>query len=165
MGNPPQVLTQVCLAHLIRDLTFITTRPDQAAARWGHKMLAGMRRLFGAIHRRDAAVHRSDRMTDDAFGRAMTRARDALLNRARRGSPRREVQNLIARFRKGPLKNNCCIRCTELIAINTCGSVKCDSYFFTGPKHGDAYQPVSKGLTTKTYRNRSRVKKCDFSTR
>ena len=100
MGNRPQVLTQFCLAHVIRDLKFITTLPDQAAARWGHRMLAGMRRLFGVIHRRDATVHRSDPMTDDAFGRAMTRARDALRNRARRGPPRREVQHLIARFRK-----------------------------------------------------------------
>jgi len=100
MGNHPRVLTPFCLAHVIRDLKFITTLPDQAAARWGHRMLAGMRRLFGVIHRRDATVHRSDRMTDDAFRRAMTRARDTLLNRARRGPPRREVQNLIARFRK-----------------------------------------------------------------
>jgi len=110
MGSRPQVLTQFCLAHLIRDLKFVTTLPDPAAARWGHHMLAGMRRLFGVIHRRDRMTDaafdhamtkaRGGRMTDAAFSRAMTRARDALLNRARRGPPRREVQNLIARFAK-----------------------------------------------------------------
>lgn len=84
---------QFCLAHLIRDLKFLTTLPDAVSVRWADKMLAGMRQLFGVLHRREA-------LTPEAFGRALAKARDALLKRGRRGPPRSEVQNLVRRFKE-----------------------------------------------------------------
>ena len=51
------VLVQFCLAHLIRDLKFLTTLPDAVTVRWAHHLLAGMRRLFGVIHRRATGTY------------------------------------------------------------------------------------------------------------
>jgi len=87
------VRVQFCLAHLIRDLKFLTTLSDGVTIRWAKKMLAGMRRLFGVIHRRQ-------KMTPAQFQRALERARDVLLQRGQRGPPRGEVQNLVERFKQ-----------------------------------------------------------------
>ena len=87
------VLVQFCLAHLIRDLKFLTTLSDVVMVRWAKKMLSGLRRLFGVIHRRE-------KMTPEKFQRALTKARDVLLVRGKRGPPRREVQNLVKRFKE-----------------------------------------------------------------
>jgi len=87
------VLVQFCLAHLIRDLKFLTTLSDVVMVRWAKKMLSGLRRLFGVIHRRE-------KMTPETFQRALTKARDVLLVRGKRGPPRREVQNLVKRFKE-----------------------------------------------------------------
>jgi hypothetical protein len=86
------VRVQFCLAHLIRDLKFLTTLSDAVTIRWAHQMLAGMRRLFGVIHRRES-------LTPEGFQRALGRARKVLLERGKRGPRRNEVQNLIQRFK------------------------------------------------------------------
>jgi transposase len=87
------VLVQFCLAHLIRELKFLTTLTDAVTVRWAKQMLAGMRRLFGVIHRRTS-------MTAEKFQRALARARDVLLARGKRGPARSEVQNLVKRFKE-----------------------------------------------------------------
>ena len=87
------VLVQFCLAHLIRDLKFLTTLSDMVIVRWAKKMLSGLRRLFRVIHRRES-------MLPEKFQRALTKARDVLLVRGKRGPPRREVQNLVQRFKE-----------------------------------------------------------------
>jgi len=87
------VLVQFCLAHLIRDLKFLTTLPQAVIVRWAQKMLAGMRRLFGVIHRRES-------MTPEKFQRALAKARDVLLTRGKSGPAWAEVQNLVKRFRE-----------------------------------------------------------------
>jgi len=46
------VAVQFCLAHLIRDVKFLTELPDQATAAYGQRVLAGLRQLFHVIHRR-----------------------------------------------------------------------------------------------------------------
>jgi len=92
-GNKSQVLTQFCLAHLIRDLKFIAGLKDAQATRWANQMLAGMRRLFGVIHRRE-------KMSPAGFQRSLEKARDVVLLRGKRGPPRNDVQNLVERFRK-----------------------------------------------------------------
>jgi transposase len=43
---------QFCLAHLIRDVTFLTTLPDARDRASGERRLAGSRSLFAVIHRR-----------------------------------------------------------------------------------------------------------------
>jgi transposase len=53
------VLLQFCLAHLIRDVKFLTTLPDKQQAAYGERLREALRRLFGVIHRRtelDAAT-------------------------------------------------------------------------------------------------------------
>jgi transposase len=46
------VLLQFCLAHLIRDVKFLTTLPDPRDRAYGERLIGGLRRLFGVIHRR-----------------------------------------------------------------------------------------------------------------
>lgn len=47
------VLVQFCLAHLIRDIKFLTTHPHPRNRSYGARMLAAVRAMFGLIHRRE----------------------------------------------------------------------------------------------------------------
>src|SRR6266851_3417436 len=47
------VLLQFCLAHLIRDVKYLTTLPDVHNQVYGEKLRQGLRRLFGVIHARE----------------------------------------------------------------------------------------------------------------
>ncbi len=84
---------QFCLAHLIRDVKFLTTLPDAATRRWADQMLQALRRLFHVWHRRET-------LPSESFQRQLERARDTALACGRRGPARSEVQNLVQRFRK-----------------------------------------------------------------
>jgi transposase len=56
------VLLQFCLAHLIRDVKYLTTLPDARDRAYGERLREALRCLFGVIHRREelsAAVFRS----------------------------------------------------------------------------------------------------------
>ena len=86
------VQLQFCLAHLIRDVKFLTTLPDQVTRNYGERVLGGLRRLFQVIHRRET-------MTEAGFTRAIERARHDLVVTAKRAPRRREAQNLAERFR------------------------------------------------------------------
>ena len=46
------VLLQFCLAHLIRDVKFLTTLPDRRDRAYGERLREALRELFGVIHRR-----------------------------------------------------------------------------------------------------------------
>jgi transposase len=87
------VAVQFCLAHLIRDVKFLTTLPDAVTRNYGQRVLAGLRALFGVIHRRET-------MAPARFQRALEQARDALLAVGKRAPPRIEAQNLAQRFRQ-----------------------------------------------------------------
>ncbi len=87
------VRIQFCLAHLIRDVKFLTELPDPATAAYGRRVLAGLRRLFHVIHRREA-------LAPARFQRALEKARDELLAVGKRAPQRSEAQNLADRFRK-----------------------------------------------------------------
>jgi len=81
-------------AHLIRDVKFLTTRPDKATRTYGEKVLGGLRRLFHTIHLRE-------RMGEPAFQKALERARDELIGLALSYVPERsEARNLAKRFRE-----------------------------------------------------------------
>ncbi len=86
------VAVQFCLAHLIRDVKFLTTLPDRATRRYGERVLDGLRRLFDVIHRREA-------MTETGFIRTLEQARRDLIAVAKRAPDRRQAQNLAKRFR------------------------------------------------------------------
>src|SRR3954470_25019720 len=56
------VSVQFCLAHLIRDVKFLTTLPDARDRAYGEKLREALRQLFAVIHRREqltATVFRS----------------------------------------------------------------------------------------------------------
>src|SRR4051794_445240 len=44
---------QFCLAHLIRDVKYLTTLPDARDRTYGERLLDGLRSLFAVIHRRE----------------------------------------------------------------------------------------------------------------
>ena len=44
---------QFCLAHLIRDVKFLTTLPDARDRAYGERLREALRELFGVIHRRE----------------------------------------------------------------------------------------------------------------
>ncbi|MGB2753910.1 MAG: IS66 family transposase [Phycisphaerae bacterium] len=75
------VLVQFCLAHLIRDVKFLTTLPDPVTAAYGRRLLAALRRLFQVIHRRE-------RIDAVRFQRTLERARDRVLAVGQRAPPR-----------------------------------------------------------------------------
>jgi transposase len=47
------VLVQFCLAHLIRDVKFLTTLPDARDRAYGEGLREALRQLFAVIHRRE----------------------------------------------------------------------------------------------------------------
>jgi hypothetical protein len=87
------VAVQFCLAHLIREVKFLTTLSDRVTRNYGQRLLDALRQLFRVIHRRD-------QMTPAQFQRALERARKLVLKVGRRAPPRRQAQNLAARFRQ-----------------------------------------------------------------
>jgi len=87
------VAVQFCLAHLIRDVKFLTTLSDKVTQNYGHRLLDALRKLFHVIHRRE-------QMTPEQFQRALEKARKVVLDVGRRAPPRKEARNLADRFRK-----------------------------------------------------------------
>jgi hypothetical protein len=47
------VRVQFCLAHLIRDIKFLTTLPDARDLGYGEKLRASVKELFGVFHDRE----------------------------------------------------------------------------------------------------------------
>ena len=47
------VLLQFCLAHLIRDVKYLTTLPDARDRAYGERLREALRQLFAVIHRRE----------------------------------------------------------------------------------------------------------------
>ncbi len=87
------VAVQFCLAHLIRDVKFLTELPDKVTAAYGQRVLGGLRSLFGVIHREET-------MDPARFRRALEKARDELVAVGKRAPPRPEAQTMARRFRE-----------------------------------------------------------------
>lgn len=85
---------QFCLAHLIRDLKFLTTLPSTQTAAYGERVREEVRALFAIIHRRGA-------MGKNAFAKAMRDQRRAIIDVAIRSAPAtRHARSMAARFEK-----------------------------------------------------------------
>jgi transposase len=85
---------QFCLAHLIRDLKFLTTLPNKQTAAYGKRILDEVRALFAIIRRRD-------KMGRNAFAKAMRDQRRVIIDAAIRGAPdTRHARNMVTRFDK-----------------------------------------------------------------
>ena len=88
-----EVEVQFCLAHLIRDVKFLTTLPDAATKAYGERLRLSLKDLFGVIHRRE-------KMTEEAFARELGAARDRVLEAGMNDvPPTRRAENMAKRFR------------------------------------------------------------------
>ncbi len=98
-----QVAVQFCIAHLIRDVKFLTTLPDLPTRTYGEKLLGALKALFHVIHQHDS-------LPADAFAAALAQAKADIIRIGRDEAPslidingkehRREAQNMAERFRK-----------------------------------------------------------------
>ena len=88
------VLLQFCLAHLIRDVKFLTTLPDARDRAYGERLRGALRQLF-------AVIHRQEQLPADEFQRQLTAARADVLHSATHDvPPTKHCQNLALRFTK-----------------------------------------------------------------
>jgi transposase len=86
------VLLQFCLAHLIRDVKYLTALPGARDRAYGERLREALRGLFGVIHRRDELSAR-------AFARQLEAARAEVLRCGTEGVPEtRASRNLAKRF-------------------------------------------------------------------
>jgi len=86
------VWLQLCWAHLIRDVKYLTTLSDRATRGYGQRLLAKIKVLFRTWHRRGQTP-------EGRWERAATKARREVLSVARRAPTRSEAQNIAKRFR------------------------------------------------------------------
>jgi transposase len=87
------VCLQFCLAHLIRDVKFLTTLPDARDRRYGEKLRQALQELFAVFHQRQE-------LSSFDFDRRMQRARQEVLRVGLNEAPAtRHGQNMAKRFR------------------------------------------------------------------
>ena len=88
------VLVQFCLAHLIRDVKFLTTLPCKKQKAYGERIRDALRELFAVIHRREE-------LTEAGFARKLEAARAAIVRLATTRVPQgKHARNLAKRFHK-----------------------------------------------------------------
>jgi transposase len=88
------VAVQFCMAHLIRDVKFLITLPDEPTKAYGVRLLEEIREMFGVIHRRE-------QMQETAFLEALEARRQKILTVGLDRVPgSREAQNMANRFHK-----------------------------------------------------------------
>jgi transposase len=88
------IVVQFCLAHLIRDVKFLTTLPDAQECAYGERLRESLRALFAVIHRRE-------QLQPCVFQEQLQAARDEVLRQGTAEVPSgRYSQNLAKRFVK-----------------------------------------------------------------
>lgn len=97
------VSIQFCVAHLIRDIRFLTTLKDLETKAYGRKLLDEVKNMFKVIHDRES-------MTPETFTTALEHAKDQIIAAALSDVPskvdkngkqeKREAQNMANRFRR-----------------------------------------------------------------
>jgi len=88
------VAVQFCLAHLIRDVKYLTTLRDAPTQAYGERLRQALKALFEVIHRRDD-------LTPPAFQQALEHARNQVVAEASQQVPQtNDAQNLATRFEK-----------------------------------------------------------------
>jgi transposase len=96
------VSIQFCIAHLIRDIRFLTTLTDAETKAYGQKLLDEVKNMFKVIHARGS-------MTPQTFTTALEHAKQKIITAALNDVPskvnkkgkeeKREAQNMANRFR------------------------------------------------------------------
>jgi transposase len=88
------VTIQFCLAHLIRDVKFLTTLPNPQDRAYGQRLREALRQLFAVIHRRDELPER-------LFRQQLQQARDQVLHVATTAVPAtRRSEAMAQRFQR-----------------------------------------------------------------
>ena len=97
------VTMQFCIAHLIRDIRFLTTLPDEETKAYGKRLLDEVRNMFKVIHERD-------NMIPEDFTNTLEKAKERIITAALQNVPsrtnkdgkeeKREAKNMANRFRK-----------------------------------------------------------------
>jgi transposase len=88
------VLVQFCLAHLIRDVKFLTTLADKKQKAYGERLREALRELFAVIHRRE-------KLSEAGFARKLEAARAEVVRLATTRVPQgKHAHNLAKRFHK-----------------------------------------------------------------
>jgi transposase len=88
------VVVQFCLAHLIRDVKFLTTLPGAAEKAYGERLRTLLRELFQIIHARDEYSERE-------YRRQLQGKREQIVAAGTEGVPdSRDCQAMAKRFRK-----------------------------------------------------------------
>jgi len=86
------VRVQFCLAHLIRDVKFLTTLPDARDRRYGEDLREALKKLFEVFHQHE-------QWNKAEFEHRLKEARDRVLRIGLAGPPTRHGQNMEKRFR------------------------------------------------------------------
>jgi transposase len=86
------VLVQFCLAHLIRDVKFLTTLPDERDRHYGEQLQLVLRELFAVFHQRE-------QLDEGAWQMQLQAARDRVLAVGLAGPATQHGQTLVKRFR------------------------------------------------------------------
>ena len=87
------VRVQFCIAHLIRDIKYLTTLSDKATVVYGETLLNAVRDMFGIIHKRET-------MDEETFNLLLIKARQDILLHGMSNVPQtKESQNMAKRFR------------------------------------------------------------------
>jgi transposase len=86
------VWLQLCWAHLIRDVKYLTTLPDRVTRGYGQRLLGKIKGLFRVWHRRGQTPQ-------VRWQRAIAKMRGEVLAVVRRAPLRTEAQNMAKRFR------------------------------------------------------------------
>jgi transposase len=88
------LVVQFCLAHLIRDVKFLTKLPDVRDQRYGERLRQALKDLFAVIHQRE-------QLPPGVFARRLQQARQQVLDAGLNHVPgTRHSQNMAERFRK-----------------------------------------------------------------
>ncbi len=97
------ITVQFCIAHLIRDIKYLTGLRDAETKAYGKKLLGAVKDMFTIIHDRE-------NLAPDAFECAMENARESIMEAALNNVPsrldkngkelKREAFNMAKRFRK-----------------------------------------------------------------
>jgi transposase len=88
------VCLQFCLAHLIRDVKFLTTLPDARDRQYGERLRLALKGLFAVFHQREG-------MAAGVFQARLQAARERVLQAGlSQVPPTRHSQNMAQRFRK-----------------------------------------------------------------
>ncbi|MCD6392800.1 MAG: IS66 family transposase [Planctomycetes bacterium] len=92
------VWVQYCMAHLIRDIRFLTDSGVKPLARWGQTLLAWLKKLFDTLHRRA-------RYREPTFTRKMLTIKQGFLKRMRRPPDHALAKKLARRFKGRAAEN------------------------------------------------------------